>query len=92
MGSGSGIRWIPGATSQAPSAVQCSPESGETAYAVGVPALVDDVIQRRLAPQAQATARGSALRPSRRVERKASSRSPVRTSPFVPFEIFVFLM
>jgi hypothetical protein len=40
MGSGSGIRWIPSATSQAPSAVQCSPESGETAYAVGV---VDEV-------------------------------------------------
>src|SRR5690349_6747026 len=36
MGSGSGIRWMPSATRQAPSAVQCSPESGETAYAVGV--------------------------------------------------------
>jgi hypothetical protein len=37
IGSGSGIRWIPSATRQAPSADQCSPESGETAYAVLVP-------------------------------------------------------
>src|SRR6478752_2759982 len=35
-GSGSGIRWIPSVTFQAPSLLQCSPESGETAKAVGV--------------------------------------------------------
>jgi len=32
--SGNGIRKMPSATSHAPSALQCSPESGETAYAV----------------------------------------------------------
>src|SRR4051794_8578406 len=36
IGSGSGMRWMPSATSKAPGAVQCSPESGDTAYAVGV--------------------------------------------------------
>src|SRR5690242_12121347 len=36
IGSGSGIRWIPSVTFQAPSLLQCSPESGETATAVGV--------------------------------------------------------
>src|SRR4051794_20976285 len=35
IGSGSGIRWMPSATFQGPSRLQCSPESGETAYAVG---------------------------------------------------------
>src|SRR6478609_10644232 len=39
-GSGSGIRWIPSVTFQAPSLLQCSPESGETAKAVGVLAVV----------------------------------------------------
>src|SRR5918999_1763870 len=37
MGSGSGIRWMPSATSHAPSADQCSPESGETEWAVSMP-------------------------------------------------------
>src|SRR3954454_12036964 len=42
IGSGSGIRWMPSATFQAPSLLQCSPESGETANAVGVSADVTD--------------------------------------------------
>src|SRR6478609_6453237 len=41
-GSGNGIRWIPSATFQAPSLLQCSPESGETATAVGVLEVVTD--------------------------------------------------
>src|SRR6478752_2622619 len=41
-GNGSGIRWIPSATFQAPSLLQCSPESGETAKAVGVLEVVTD--------------------------------------------------
>ena len=39
IGSGSGIRWIPSATGQAPGSVQCRPESGETAWAVLVEGL-----------------------------------------------------
>ena len=41
IGRGSGIRWMPSATGQAPDAAQCSPESGETAYAVEAVVLTD---------------------------------------------------
>ena len=36
IGSGSGIRWTPGATAQAPGSDQWVPESGEIAWAVEV--------------------------------------------------------